>query len=44
MVLPFIPEDSELIDDIEPLMAGEKNPLIVADLGARAVPVSSEER
>lgn len=40
MVLPFIPEDCELIDDIEPLMAGEQDPLIIVHPGAQSVPVS----
>jgi hypothetical protein len=40
MVLPFIPEDFEPIDDIEPLMMGDKDPLINANPEAHSVPVS----
>jgi hypothetical protein len=43
MVLPFIPEDSELIGDIEPLMAGEKEFLIAVYPGPQTVPVSLKE-
>jgi len=39
MVLPFIPEDYEPTDDIEPLMAGEKDPLIIVHPGAQSVPI-----
>lgn len=42
-MLPFVPEDSELIDDIEPLMAGEKEGLIAVYWGPQTVPVSLEE-
>jgi hypothetical protein len=44
MILPFIPEDSEIIDDIEPLMAGEKDPLIIVHSGAQSVPVGFMEK
>jgi hypothetical protein len=40
MVLPYIPDDCEPIDDIEALMAGEKDPLIIIHPGAQSVPVS----
>jgi hypothetical protein len=40
MLLPFIPEDCEVIDDIEPLMTREKDPLIIVHPGAQSVPVS----
>lgn len=43
MVLPFIPEDYEPIDDIEPLMSGEKDPLIIDPPGAQSMPVSLTE-
>jgi hypothetical protein len=43
MVLPFIPEDSELIDDIEPFTARGKERLIVVYSGSQTVPVSLKE-
>jgi hypothetical protein len=42
-MLPFIPEDSELIDDIEPLMTREKERLIAVYPGPQTVPVSLKE-
>jgi hypothetical protein len=40
MVLPFIPEDYQTIEDIGQLIVGEKDPLIIFHTGVQSVPVS----